>query len=65
MGLNPHLLENKIKQFDYISDISKFLQNTMTDLDLLQNAEFKEAFDEFDKVCREIDSSCLKECFNQ
>ena len=25
-------------------------QSTMTDLDLLQNAEFKEAFDEFDKV---------------
>ena len=25
-------------------------KSAMTDLDLLQNAEFKEAFDEFDKV---------------
>ena len=27
----------------------------MTDLNQLQNAEFKEAFDEFDKVVRESD----------
>ena len=43
----PNVCHSRRRTF-FVSDFSDKL--TMTDLDLLQNAEFKEAFDEFDKV---------------